>query len=111
LSSFKDDLPPQICDKIIGEWSIADFRGIIGTFFSWPFFSIGSSLWPGPFNKTSRRTLTLRTGVKKIQKEGIAILANRQQQSVILFSELPISNVSPTDTMPHGDCSELVVML
>jgi len=44
LSSFKKALPPQIRTKIIGQWTIADFKGVVGTFFSWPSFSFGFSL-------------------------------------------------------------------
>ena len=44
LPSFKEKLPAHIQAKIIGQWSIADFRGIVGMFFSWPCFLFGLSL-------------------------------------------------------------------
>jgi hypothetical protein len=81
LSSFKEKLPAHIRAKIISQWSIDDFRGIIGTFFSLPFHLV--SHLSGPFDEASRTLLSQNPDVERVDREGIAIV--QHPQSVILF--------------------------
>jgi hypothetical protein len=79
LPTFKATLPADIQSKIITEWCVVNAKGIAGTFYSWLSFYLWFLTSPGPFDEDARSFLAQHSDVKRIDGDGFARAASRNQ--------------------------------